>query len=1145
MNTPELQRREFSADGALPAGVVALEASAGTGKTYALTALATRFIAECQVSASQLCMVTFTEAATTELRGRLRDRISETATHLDGLIAGTATEIDDPVVTAIADTSPEQRIIRRDALRRALAEFDTATISTIHGFCTRVLAGRGSEAQIVTSGAAQIAEAVGDVALAAIAEAPDLELRPDRLIQGASQSLAMPSARLVSAYVDRDHEGLRSSQLDSVTHTDQVVEVTELAVAEVLKRRVERAERTFDALLSETRDLLAGPEAAMVIRSLRDRFRIVLIDEFQDTDQVQWEIFRRAFIDPAPDRGATDEVETFDGDESVAAHRAVVIVGDPKQSIYRFRSAEITAYLDAVTTADEMLTLSTNWRSDAPLLEGLEALMADFEFGSPEVVFTPVSAAKGHEEAGLRGDDGTAVQLRVIDTGDDQAPPADQTKRAVRRDLIGVVQGLLGGDMVVKSGDRERALEARDIAILTRSNADGRIITELLSGVGIPAASSSGGSVLESMATQQWQVLLRALDRPGAIGPARAAALGWFLGISPVRLADFSDADALELHETLRRWRSELRRGGIAALLAAARAAGLSRRVLGRAGGERDLTDLDHVAELLQSLTSSRSPATLLAALATAARTAEEDRSLGQLTERRIDRDDDAVQIMTIHGAKGLEFPVVLVPFLWTGSAGGSSLPHAVIDGQRCLDGSWIAGYDASRNQGLRSAATAEQAAEARRLLYVALTRARHRCIIWWGRDRGKSGGRPLKELLQHRLGIEPLTIAHLEPLVRAAPDTISTAAVPIDIAAPHSTGVADDSAGGRTQRSDESTLGVSGAWRTEFEPSWRIWSFTSIVNDAAHRASSSRHDPNPDAIPVLGGTDEAIADGSEPVIIEPIGTPLADAPAGAAFGTLMHQVLERADFTAEPVTDHLVELCDEALARRPLAIDAASLANGLAHALHTPLGGPLGSFALTELQRGDRLDELEFHLPLGRLRASDLAAVLVEHLDHDDPIRPWATRLVGPDSGDPGSLGEFAIDLAGRLTGSIDLTFRHRDGDTDRYFVADYKSNRLAHRAAYGSAELVEAMVHHHYPLQAALYLVALHRYLRWRLVDYDPAVHLGGAAYLFIRGMDPGAGEPGHGVFWWTPATDAVLALDAVLGADGAVGSMGSVKR
>ena len=1142
MTTGGAPPHEFLVDGPLPTGVVALEASAGTGKTYALTALATRFIAERQISASELCMVTFTEAATAELRGRIRERIAETADHLDAVIDAGVVVTDDPVFRAVAATTPTELVARRDALRRALAEFDTATIATIHGFCSRVLAGRGPEARIVASGAEQVVEAASDIALATVADTPDLVLRPRRLAQAAAQMLQMPTARLVGAYMDRDHDGLRSSQLESVVHTDQVMEVTERIVAEVRDRRAERAERTFDSLLSDTRDLLAGPEAAVVIRSLRDRYRIVLIDEFQDTDQVQWEIFKRAFIDRAPDGGDTGSRRSSNSiavDQTVA-DQVVVIVGDPKQSIYRFRSAEIAAYLDAVATAGEVLTLGTNWRSDAPLLEGLESLMTGFEFGSPEVVFTPVTAAEGHEGSGLVGDDGAAVQLRAIDTGDDTAPTADQAGRAVRRDLVRMVQSLLGGDIRLVGGGRDRALEARDIAVLTRSNAQARTITGLLSDVGIPAASSSGGSVLESVAAQQWQIMLRALERPGSTEPARAAALGWFLPTTAEQLADFSDSEALELHETLRRWRAELRRGGIPALLAAARAGGLSQRVLGRSGGERDLTDLDHVAELLQTLTTSRSPAGLLGALANAAKAAEEDRTLGQLTERRIDRDDDAVQIMTIHRAKGLEFAVVLVPFLWSGSGSHGSIPHAVIDGQRCLDASWIAGYDKSRNLGLKAAATAEENAESRRLLYVALTRARHRCILWWSRDRG-SGARPLGELLEHRLGREPLSAASLEPLMSAARETVSVAAVPLDIAAPRAIGAPTSGDVGADGEPCETPGAVSHAWRSEFEPSWRIWSFTSIVAGAKHPVSSSRVDPAPDGIPVLGGIDEGGIDSFESVEIEPIGTPLADAPAGATFGTLMHRILEHADFTADPLGDHLIELCDLALVRQPLAIGAEPLGTGLAYALSTPLGGPVGSFALTGLDQRDRIDELEFHLPLGRLRASDLAGVLADTLDGDDPVRPWAIQQAGTDGsqmggGVPG--GEFAIDLSGRLTGSIDLTFRHRAGATDRYFVADYKSNRLAHRAAYAPSALIDAMVQHHYPLQAALYLVALHRYLRWRMRGYDPTAHLGGAAYLFMRGMDPSAGD-GHGVFWWAPRTEAVLALDAVLSAVAATGS------
>jgi exodeoxyribonuclease V beta subunit len=196
--------------------------------------------------------------------------------------------------------------------------------------------------------------------------------------------------------------------------------------------------------------------------------------------------------------------------------------------------------------------------------------------------------------------------------------------------------------------------------------------------------------------------------------------------------------------------------------------------------------------------------------------------------------------------------------------------------------------------------------------------------------------------------------------------------------------------------------------------------------------------------------------------------------------------------------------------------------------ALHAPLGGPEGGRRLIDIARTDRLDELDFHLPLAGLRADRIGAVLAAHLPAHDPFRDWASRLASDG---------YDIDIAGMMTGSIDLVARSADGQ--RFWLADYKTNQLGRSCSYDQTSMADAMVHHHYPLQAALYLVAVHRYLRWRLPAYDPEAQLVGAAYLFLRGLRPtGAvpAEPVPGVVWWRPPVAALDALDRLL----ATGSM-----
>jgi exodeoxyribonuclease V beta subunit len=1120
----------FDIAGELPSGLMALEASAGTGKTYALSALAARFIAEEGITASQLCIVSFTEAATAELRGRVRARLVEAVEYLE---SGSVSH-DDSVLAAIGTTvDAAERALRAQRLRDAVADFDAATIATIHGFCSRVLASAGAEPLPIQSGVDDIAEVVNDILLDRHVLNPDVVLASGRVVAGVQAQLSMPDARLFAG--DPPNPGtnrkVTEKQLGQQVRAEAACEVVPAACEQVRVRRRSRRRQTFDGLLYETRELLTGPQATSVVRGLRDRYRVILIDEFQDTDRVQWDIFRTAFVDPVvPPAGHAP---------------TVVLVGDPKQSIYRFRGAELSAYLDAVGAADQVATLTTNWRSDGALLDGLGRLLEDFTFGSDAVRFTPVQAAPRHEGARMSGDGGAPLQFRWVSRGPEGTLDAATARRVVSEDLIEVVADLLDGAATVPAEvpGGQRPVTARDIAILVRSNADASAFALALAAAGIPAATAANNSVLESQAAWHWEVLLRALEHPGSPGAVRAAALGWFLGYTPADLAGFDDEQLAGLHERMRRWSVDLLDRGVVGLMAVARAGGLHSRLLARAGGERNLTDVDHIAELLQGLTGGRPTAAgaLLKLLRTAGSGAEGSLA-NEMLARRIDRDDDAVQVMTVHKAKGLEFPIVLCPYLWTTSS-SAGVPHAHDAGVRWLDATWIATTSSSSaTKRFRGLDRSESAGEGRRLVYVALTRAQHRCILWWAPVTTK-GSSSLGELLEHRLGAPPAQPDQLQPLIDAGNGFISMGQVPVvRLGTSRSTRPDPASADPSGDR-----LAVAVANRV-LDHSWRIWSFSGITMRARQRreaASIGLPEEDRSSVGVLhaatgGGTDEPADEhrrgNGEPMPAAAL--ELSTAPAGTTFGTLVHEILELCDFAHPELETHLQDICIQALRYRPQPITAPALARGLAAAISAPLGGPLGTQRLRDLGRADRLDEMEFHLPLGRLRAEDIGRTLTDHLDRSDPFLPWAARLAdSSELVDLDSVGRrgvptgFDIDLSGQLTGSIDLIGRTPTGlpGAHRYWLADYKSNQLGAGCDYRQADLAEAMVHHEYALQATLYLVALHRYLRWRVPGYQIRDHLGGAAYLFVRGMDPTRPAAAtRGVFWWQPAAAAIEALD-----------------
>ena len=1095
--------RNVDLTAALPDGLTVIEASAGTGKTYTLVALALRSLAEDDVPMSSLCLVTFTEAATAEMRGRLRTALARAFSHL----TSDDDTHDDPVIEMLG-RDHAQRGVRAARLERALAEIDLAWITTIHGWCARVLATAGvwaGGAAALIHHADDVEEVVNDVVIARYAVSGDLPAPLSRLTEAVTSRLSLPLASLQTlepeppdATATKSVQQRWATALERIGRRHEVTQLVDDIVAEVHHRRRAQRRQTFDGLLTQTRELLTDPDRLATVQALRERFAVVLIDEFQDTDQIQWDIFRRAFVEPLPG-GAAPTV------------RRVVLVGDPKQSIYRFRSAELSAYLSARRQAgDGLFTLRTNRRSDPALLAGLEHLLDGVTFGDDDVRFEPVHAPDDTPVTRLHGAMGAALQFRLIDG---VPSDTDSLRRAVRRDVTATTLGLLDGSLTLdddRQGEGPRRVRPADIAVLTRSNSEASALALALSAAGIPAATASSSSVLDSEAGRQWRVLLRALVQPARLTSARAAASGWFLGMSLDRLADdvLCTSDGRDVVTVLVEWSQALQRGGVPALMSALSASEWHQRLLGRVDGERHVTDVDHVAELLHAATGGRAvTATSALDILDDLEAAADSRVTADLVARRIDRDDDAVQVMTIHRAKGLEFPVVLCPSLWTGMPRRRGPAHAAVDGRRLIDlTSMFDLSDATRRLvapvDLHQLDKAERQGEERRLLYVALTRARHRCIVWWAEPQRQAS--ELSALVGERGG----------PQALAASSGGTMDAVVVTPAMWATTTSHDDTgaAAPPTPALDPHAARVAVATRVH-DRRWRVWSFTTITSVADDAT----------AAPTGAGADEV---GTS--VLPPVGDPARDpavergwlgllqsVPGGTRFGTTVHRILERVEFDHPELDPHLTAVCAAELSSARLGITPTDLARALGDVLAVPLGGPAHLGPLRGLARRDRLDELNVDLAIGAGEVRQLGALLLDHLDDHDPARPWASQVAA---------GALDVAIDGRLTGSIDLVAR--SGTDQQVWLADYKTNRLGATHGRDVSELHAVMTHSHYWLQAALYLVATHRYLRWRRPDYHPDHHLVGAAYLFVRGMDPR--RPGSGVVWWRPPTAALDAMD-----------------
>jgi exodeoxyribonuclease V beta subunit len=1063
--------------GELPSGTVVLQASAGTGKTYTIAGLVARYIAEGEATIEELLVVTFGRAATSELRSRVRERLQ--SVHA-ALVTGSATG--DSVVAHLRGLDVALCTRR---LAAALAAFDAATVSTTHEFCHQVLRGLGvladhdRDAVLVDSLNDLVTEVADDLYLQY-----GLRRRPLPFDRSVAQAIAHaavgdPEALLLPDDAPQDSE----SQLR--------VRFCRAVRNEVAVRKHRLKLLSFDDLLGKVRDALADEVSGEAACDwLRRRYKVVLVDEFQDTDPVQWEVLERAFH----------------------GSRTLVVIGDPKQAIYAFRGADVRAYLHARERAHDFRDLDTNWRSDPRVLDGLAALLRDAVLGEEGIAVTTVKP--GHETSVVQPPAAVPVELRLLTRQRIQVTKGDRVQAdaavaAVAGDAANQVARLLSEHLVVHPREGEtRDLEARDIAVLVRTGRQAEAIRAALLARDVPCVLTGTVSVFSSDAALDWRVLLEALEQPHRSGRVRRFALSAFVG------ATASDLDGPEgvtyadgLAQQLRDWAEVLADRGIAGLYATiAGTTGLVARLLEHPDGERIVTDLRHVAEILhrQGTSAELGLAGLVSWMRDRVEEATEDQD--QERSRRLDTDRSAVQVMTVHASKGLEFPVVLVPFAWVGGGG---------DRERCLRGHaeghrtlFVGGKQDSGYNTAVAAEAAEDAGEELRLLYVALTRAVSRLLVWWAPGYNTNHA-PLHRLLfaPHPTGMPARVDVDGDDDALVKMQALAGQHVRVETVPP---GLPVVPGPGREPQ-NPAHLHLPEFGRV-LDTEWRRTSYSGLTRDLHETA------------PAVGSEPEAAVKDDEPAVVvdaevsdAPL-SPMSDLEGGAAFGTAVHAVLELADLAVTPIEDEL---------RRAGA--SAELAAALVPALSTPLG-PLG-VSLREVPREDQLRELEFEIPLVggddpadlAVRLSDVADLLHAQLPPHDPVHRYADVLKN-------SAVARSV-LRGFLGGSIDVVLRI-DG---RFWVADHKTNRLAPHDVpltahhYRQEALHDAMVEAHYPLQALLYAVALHRYLRWRLPGYDPAEHLGGVLYLFLRGMcGPGVEA---GVWAWTPPATLVPALSDLL--------------
>ena len=1097
--------RPFDIRDPLPSGTTLLEASAGTGKTWTVGALVTRYVAEGEATLDELLIITFGRAASRELRERVREQLVEAERELADPVA--ASEHDNAVIVLLAEGGAHVVAQRRERLRAALADFDGATIATTHQFCQLVLRSLGTAGDADAN--AELVESLDDVVVQIV---DDLYVARYRLEEVPPFTIGEALSLARSAVGDPQAQLLPDDPDPSTRHGQRV------GFAVAVRDELDRRKRalgllSYDDLLSRLAVALEGDDAP-ARDQMRRRWSVVLVDEFQDTDPVQWQVLERAFGGAA----------------------TLILIGDPKQAIYAFRGGDVVTYLEAAATSGEQATLATNWRSDGPLVKSLLVPFEGAALGDGRIVVHPVDAA--NQGSRLAGDTPTdPFRLRVLTRFDSQTSPGDKIRAPKARELI--AQDLAGDVTAALAGGTTfdgRPLGAGDIAVLVYSHPHAALVQRALAEHGVTAVLAGGSNVFRSPAGDSWLTLLEAMERPQSSPRVRAAALTDFFGHSAADLATEGDTLTDRVATRIRDLSDLLRDRGIAAVFEATSGHGeLAQRVLERPDGRRRMTDLRHVAQSLHEVTERDrlGPAAMLAWL----RGQRDDSADGAAERtRRLDSDAAAVQIVTVHASKGLQYPVVYLPFLFDRWIPPVDVPRFHDGSERVLD---IGGPGSSSFNASVKAAKAEDCGEQLRLLYVAATRAQSQVVAWWAPSTNAHNAGLTRLLFGRRPG------EAVVPDVAAAPSDADVVQQLNEWQARGGPVVERVLPRPATPVPDAEPAGDLSirTFDREVDATWRRTSYTGLTRDDHAAAVGSeapevgKDDEGTDGIeaPAAGGVRTSTG--------EVVLSPMANLPTGAAFGSLVHGVLERLDVTTGDLRAELASLAEAEVGYWDVDVDTDELADALVAVCRTPLGPLADDLNLETLLASRQLRELDFELPLAggdtpharatsgdEPRLGDLAPLLEQHLPADDPMRAFAERLRTP--------GLAGQELRGYLSGSIDLGLRLPDG---RVLVVDYKTNWLGDFTepltldGYSPSGLVEAMSSGTYPLQSLLYSVVVHRFLRWRQPGYDPEQHLGGTLYLYVRGMagpdTPRADGQTYGVFAWHPPASLIIALSDLL--------------
>ena len=1203
-------------------GIHLIDASAGTGKTYTISALIIRLILERKLDIRKILVVTFTEAATRDLKRRVGQAIREC------LRAFENSELPvDGIAQEIRNTF-QDRDRALTLLRSALSGFDEAAIYTIHGFCQRMLQEFALEcacpfdAEIATDTSRLCMEIIEDfLRQNTYGESPlfyafaQRELVPGTLydlwtgyLKRAARILPSPEAfprdltwqrqQAESAYkqaflATRDawirhrteveqilmgHKGLKLSTYKP-THIKKWIEEMDrtfkanerptpslfkkfekftmeallkgtkkghsppehpffhlcqhllesyktmegLFKEEILRmkcnfaaymdaeyrdRKAARHMLDFDDLLTLLYHGIHGASGQKIAREIRKRFPAAMIDEFQDTDPVQYKIFKGIY-------------DTADQD------CLVYLIGDPKQSIYQFRGADIFSYARAVSDVEKRHRLDTNYRSEPGMVEAVNALFSSNNpFVFPWIGYEPVKSAGKAPVLHLKGRTSDApMTIWILDNEDTTRPVTrnkaqEQVLTAITWELTRLLDLAAKGDALLKDNDSSRPLGPGDIAVLTRTNMEARAVRDRLAAAGIPCVLQSSDDVFSSKEAEEILRILQAIFDPGAQELVRAALVTRAFGhdaASLWRLSHDESAWGMTMSRFVDYNRIWNRFGVMTMFRRLLSREGTRARLLGLPSGERIITNYLHILEILhrEELSSMGGPAAILGVLSNKILLTHQGGQTCEEHELRLESDGDKVQIVTIHKSKGLEYPVVFAPFKLGGTSKNRRKPilfHANDDPD-----SLTVALDPVAMDGYAHQACKEELAENLRLLYVATTRAINRCYLAWAPERnigtsalsyllsgyfqpaGQGSGETTLPCSSEKL------LKGLAPLEEASGGRIRVRPIPIDEKAPVA------------KKTGKDIQLMKRRFTGRIDHGWRLTSFSDITRpqDGTMRAWSPYALETCARIEKPEAMERGISINSNPGD-HPIDTySILDFPRGIRAGIFLHDVMEHVDFEmlgGKRMPREVVELVSRKLMEHGFGQEWIEPVVGmLKRVLNTAIEVGPSSLYLSSIASSRRLPEMEFCYPL---KTPDFGGIFDLLASKGLECTRWTER-------------EDLRLTGGFMQGFIDLVFEHKG----RYFIIDWKSDFLGpERDDYALPRLKKKMTTEGYLLQYHIYTLALHKYLANCLSGYDYRHHFGGIYYVFLRWVEK-TNQGLYGIYYDRPSLDTVEAMERLL--------------